>query len=132
MAIPKDDDIMEVYEGGGIKKMRRDEWEKWMAEENGAIFLNHKIIGTKPVSGKPKAEVPLPDGYEIITFSNVGDKIEEAIKLIAITPGGLPTPEAAGLDNTVIGPDGITNYGWVMREAHRILGYISVAEGAMC
>lgn len=131
MAIPKDDDIMELYEGGKVTKMRRDEWEKMMTEENGAIFLNHKIVGTKPVAAKPKAETPLPEGYEIITFSNVGDKLEEAVKLIKRTPGGLPTPEAAGLDNTVIGPDGMTNYGWVMREAHRILGYISVADGAM-
>ena len=63
----------------------------------------------------------------VLTWSNVGDKLIELADMIK--KEGMPTPEKAGLDNTKIFADGLTNYTWALREAYKILGYVANGMG---
>jgi hypothetical protein len=115
----KDTDIIVVFprDGGPEIKMTRAEYNKKAANGEFAAI--------------PKTAVAEPVNYETVTFENIGNLLGKAVVQIKRANGAIPTPAQLGVDNTVVGLDGITNYAFVIREALRLLGYISVADGAM-
>jgi hypothetical protein len=112
-----DKNLIQVFDNGVEILIPRAEYEKGVAEGK-----------YKPAVKPP---VTPPEGYETVTYANIGDLLGKTVLLIKRANGAIPTPGQIGVDNTVIGLDGITNYGFVVREALRLIGYISVAEGAM-
>jgi hypothetical protein len=111
-----DTNLIQVFDNGVEKLIPRAEYEAGVAAGK-----------YKPLK---KPAVTPPAGYVTVTYQNIGDLLGKTVLLIKRANGAIPTPDQIGVDNTVIGLDGITNYGFVVRESLRLIGYISVADGA--
>lgn len=72
----------------------------------------------------------MSNGSKVLTFSNVGDLLGQYAKYMLDNNGNMPVPGYLDVDNVTKGPDGLTNYTWLCREAYKIIGYISVADDA--
>lgn len=92
--------------------------------------MSEEAYVAKYLNGVPLVapKVTPPAGYVALDWHNVGDMVGKTAALIRANGGAIPTPNATGLDNTVIGVDGKTNYQWVVINAIVILGYMAVSQ----